>query len=120
MATKQCHTCPKNGKGDPECLTCKSNVSTKRRNIKPIDPVTSQIPAPEPEEKDEGKIAEFFREWLFLPPRLRDVFAALYVNRFVLAEAARQLQIGVHQASYARDALRAHAYFGKFFEGKAE
>ena len=48
--------------------------------------------------------------------RLREVFAAFYVNRFSIAETARALNLGTHQVSYARDALKEHAYFAKFFE----
>ena len=114
MATKQCHTCKHNGAGDKACITCKfRNVG---RSSKAID-LSDSIPTPEPEpQKTEKELAEFFREWLFLPPRLRDVFAAFYVNRFSIAETARALNLGTHQVSYARDALKEHAYFAKFFE----
>ena len=112
MATKQCHTCKYNGKGNDACLTCKTNVAPSRRRS-PIPP--EQIPAPVADSQDEQEVLAFFREWIFLPPRLRDVFAALYKNRFVIAETARELKLGEHQVSYARDALLRHPYFAKFF-----
>ena len=44
-----------------------------------------------------------------------DRWFADFRNRFGIAETARELKLGEHQVSYARDALRRHPYFAKFF-----
>ena len=122
MATKQCHTCKHNGKKSKACLTCNTNVATRRDAVS-IDAnpaladklICENTESPVARNDDAQEIADFFREWLFLPPRARDIFAALYINGFVMAAAAKELHIGPRQIAEVRKHLEKHAYFGKFF-----
>ena len=97
------------------CVNCSKNTSRLKEAAPTPENPLELPPASVTEHLKSGEIAEFFHNWLYLPPRLRDVFVALYVNGFVLVKAARQLKIDEHQIAYARDALRKHEYFGSFF-----
>ena len=63
----------------------------------------------------EPPVAEFFREWLFLPARDRDVFAALFVARGRTVDAMRAAHIGRTSLDLARQRLARHQYFRRFF-----
>ncbi len=124
MATKQCYTCKYNGKKSKACLTCNTNVAPRRsRDTVSIDahPALADKLIQEQGQTesplfDESTVtmADFFREWLFLPTRQRDILAALYVNNFVMSSVARELKIGPKQIRQVCKQLEKHPYFSKF------
>lgn len=120
MASKHCHKCEHNGKGDDACLTCNFGDTSRSRKAVSIEkrPDALAVQA-EPEEEggnagDLEQMKEFFREFLFLRPRARDVFCALYVNQFNAAKACEQLALGKTQMNEYINYLKGHPYFAKF------
>ncbi len=133
MATKKCHKCEHQGKGDDACLTCNfADTQTSRKTVS-IDAVPSVLDNAQPSEpsSDEliaaslGKVGgrpipaelvEFIRNLVFLQPRARDVFLELCVTGMKVNEAAKNLKLGSRQMSQYTKYLREHPYFAKFLD----